>query len=152
MSDLRNEPYWGLMCTCALRWAQYDHSFTIENVSNFLEEHQKFWKSEHETEWFIRDVNDQFMRNYKTDFEGNWFPTDSDICIMAMKYAIGRMTYMPTIVTEFIENHFQCFSKKELAEMINHIVKFKSQHSLGMECDVQTWENFLFKLKQQTKE
>lgn len=57
----------------------------------------------------------------------DWFGivADDDLeCIIgcAMRYALGRSTYMPSLVCDFIKKHLDILSKKSLEVMIRDIV------------------------------
>ena len=56
----------------------------------------------------------------------NWFEASADKdfeCIVgcALRYAIGRNTYMPSLVSDFIKNHIEIFDINSIAVMIEDI-------------------------------
>jgi len=56
----------------------------------------------------------------------NWFGVSADKdfeCIVgcALRYAIGRNTYMPSLVVDFIKNHIEIFDINSIAVMIEDI-------------------------------
>lgn len=58
----------------------------------------------------------------------------------AVRYCIGRATYMPGLVTDWImDNCHGKLNKKTLFVMGRDIDEAKS---LGMDCDVKTWMKF----------
>ena len=57
----------------------------------------------------------------------------------AFRYALGRATYAPTIVTEEIKVHIDEFPKHSLKLFIKEI---DQASSLGWDCDKETWINF----------
>jgi len=65
----------------------------------------------------------------KTDLvlcPANWFCMESDtdfstIVGCALRYALGRYTYMPSTVKGFIERHIEAITEKDLNVMINDI-------------------------------
>ena len=68
----------------------------------------------------------------------------------AIRYCIGRCTYMPGLVTEWIMAN--CHGKlngKTLSVMARDIDEAKS---LGMECDVQKWRTFREWIRQEEGE
>lgn len=78
--------------------------------------------------------------------------------VCAVRYSIGRMTYMPSLVTEFIMKHSDTLTVKGASIMIRDIEEERDRYvpesisslgrtSLGMECDQRTWLNFLDWLK-----
>ena len=63
----------------------------------------------------------------------------------AIRYCIGRATYMPSLVTGWIKSHCdKALTKKTLVVAINDIeVAAARKGGLGMECDEKTWNAFL---------
>ena len=58
----------------------------------------------------------------------------------AVRYALGRMTYMPSLVTGFImKNCKDILDKKTITIMLNDI---NDCNNLGQNCDKETWMNF----------
>lgn len=66
-------------------------------------------------------------------------PNEDFIYAAAFRYALGRATYAPTIVTEEIKAHIDEFPKHSLKLFIREI---DQAASLGWECDRDTWINF----------
>ena len=61
----------------------------------------------------------------------------------AVRYCIGRMTYMPGLVTDWIMQHCHgLLTDKTLGVMKRDIDEAKARDGLGMDCDVVTWERF----------
>lgn len=61
----------------------------------------------------------------------------------AVRYCIGRATYMPGLVTDWIMHH--CHGKltrKTVNVMIQDIDEAQERDGLGMACDVETWLRF----------
>ena len=78
------------------------------------------------------------------------------VLICACRYCLGRMTYMPSIVTEWImENCEGRMPEKTIYVMLQDIQKQRefgerfNRNSLGDPCDVKTWEQFEEWLKEQ---
>ena len=72
------------------------------------------------------------------------------VLICAIRYCLGRRTYMPDLVTRWIRGH--CDGKLEpntLAVMIRDIDEQERRFNLGDECDIQTWYRFRGWLKEQ---
>lgn len=72
---------------------------------------------------------------------------DSDhfrsVLICAVRYCLGRRTYMPEVVTDWIMS--QCsgtLTKKDIYVMRRDIDEYRQRGALGMQCDVETWEGF----------
>jgi len=63
------------------------------------------------------------------------------ILICAIRYSLGRRTYMPSTVTHFIMSHCKdMLSKKDLYVMIEDVERCKNY---GEKCDEDTWMEFL---------
>lgn len=63
----------------------------------------------------------------------------------AVRYCIGRRTYMPSLLTDWIMQHCQgLLTHKTLAVMKQDIddARTKPWGSLGDDCDVETWLKF----------
>ena len=66
------------------------------------------------------------------------------ICLCAVRYSLGRMTCMPTLVQDYIKRHKSCVSDGELYTITRDVQNFERMgHSYGMECDRYSWEKFL---------
>lgn len=62
----------------------------------------------------------------------------------AVRYCLGRMTYMPGLVTDWIMSHCGgMLTSKTLYVMRKDIEEAKAEDRLGMDMDKQTWERFL---------
>lgn len=71
----------------------------------------------------------------------------------AIRYCIGRMTYMPSLVTDWIMSHCGgMLTSKALYVMRKDIEEAKAEDRLGMEMDKQTWEKFLKWVKEEQGE
>ncbi len=61
----------------------------------------------------------------------------------AVRYCIGRMTYMPGLVTDWIMDHCHgLLTAKTLGVMKRDIDEAANRNGLGMNCDVDTWYRF----------
>lgn len=61
----------------------------------------------------------------------------------AVRYCIGRKTYMPGLVTDWIMQHCHgLLTDKTIGVMKRDIDEAKSRDGLGMSCDVETWLKF----------
>ncbi len=81
------------------------------------------------------------------------------VLICACRYCLGRMTYMPSTVTEWIiENCEGRMPEKTIYVMLHDIQEQREMgersgwKSLGDPCDVKTWERFEAWLKEQQKQ
>ena len=61
----------------------------------------------------------------------------------AVRYCIGRKTYMPGLVTDWIMQHCHgILTAKTLHVMKRDIDEARERDGLGMDCDVATWLRF----------
>ena len=61
----------------------------------------------------------------------------------AVRYCLGRMTYMPGLVTDWIMQHCHgLLTAKTLFVMKRDIDEARARNGLGMDCDVITWLKF----------
>ena len=82
---------------------------------------------------------------------------EEQILICAVRYALGRMSYIVDVVAEYV-----ALKRKELSkECVNIIIRdigeqlaFYHAHNstLGMECDEKTWKNLLEVLREEGAE
>ena len=70
-------------------------------------------------------------------------PETGTILICALRYCVGRQTYMPGLVIDWAKRHWEELKpndqnpiKKEVEEI------FESDRYLGDRCDIETWLNF----------
>ena len=79
--------------------------------------------------------------------EGMIDPANDDfgaICNCAVRYAVGRRTYMPSLVIDFITPHLSELSDKTLWCFQRDLMERKnSGFDFGDEFDLQNWMNFL---------
>ena len=61
----------------------------------------------------------------------------------AVRYCLGRMSYMPGLVTDWIMQHCRgILTEKTLFVMKRDIDEATAAGRLGMDCDVRTWQRF----------
>lgn len=69
------------------------------------------------------------------------------LVIAALRYCIGRRTYAPSLVTDWVMRHWPKFSDNLKAivrqDMKAEIAIWERCSSLGDPCDVKTWTYFL---------
>ena len=65
------------------------------------------------------------------------------VFICAVRYCLGRATYMPKLVTDFISPYIPYLQNSTLSVLIRDICNAKSY---GMPCDKETWICFLERL------
>ena len=78
--------------------------------------------------------------------------SEEQILICAVRYALGRMSYIVGVVAEYValkrkELSIQCIDI--IIQDISSEMKFYQERNmtLGMECDEETWKNLLEVLK-----
>lgn len=72
------------------------------------------------------------------------------ILICAVRYSLGRATYMPGLVTGWIMANCEGkLNRKTLTVMMRDIDEMRSRSALGMSCDVMTWMKFYGWLKKE---
>lgn len=78
---------------------------------------------------------------------------EEQILICAVRYALGRMSYIVGVVAEYVN----CIKNNLSKECVNIIIRdieeqiqFYHSHNstCGMECDEETWKNLLKALKE----
>lgn len=65
----------------------------------------------------------------------------SCIIVCAFRYALGRMTYVPSIVAEFIKTNIDKIETMDIMLMIKEITEYGYDGYLGMVCDAVLWTN-----------
>ena len=78
------------------------------------------------------------------------------VAICAVRYALGRRTYMPGLVTDWVMENFTGRMPKGTAEIMLRDIQEQREmgerakyDSLGDPCDVRTWEKFEAWLKEE---
>lgn len=69
------------------------------------------------------------------------FEVEREILIFAMRYALGRMTFAPSIVIKNIKNNIDKFTEKDIKILIKDIENV-SYFELGMDHDIKAWVDF----------
>lgn len=65
------------------------------------------------------------------------------IAICALRYCVGRRTYMPSLVIDWVKRHWNSFSAKDKAVMLKDLnYEINSGRNLGDSCDIKTWHDF----------
>ena len=69
------------------------------------------------------------------------------IIVCAIRYALGRRTYMPSLVCGYAKQYIQQIPTKDLYVISRDIREHGSRsygaEAYGDECDLKTWMNFL---------
>ena len=78
------------------------------------------------------------------------------VAVCAVRYALGRRTYMPGLVTDWIKANFTGKIPKGTCEIMLRDIQEQREmgerakyDSLGDPCDVRTWEKFEVWLKEE---
>lgn len=71
-------------------------------------------------------------------------PDTGAIVICALRYCVGRRTYMPSLVTDWVKRHWDILSESDKNVIKKDIEQIftDSPRNLGDECDVRTWQDF----------
>lgn len=70
------------------------------------------------------------------------FKVERGILVFAMRYALGRQTFAPTIVMDNIRHNINLLSKENILMLIKDIDEQKDFGGYGMECDEKNWMYF----------
>lgn len=85
----------------------------------------------------------------KIEISQNDFGT---ICVCALRYCMGRRTYMPRMVQDIVLEHFDDLSDRDL-EVLANDETFQYRMGLwGDTCDKEDWLRFWTKLKEKRSE
>lgn len=70
------------------------------------------------------------------------------VFICAVRYCLGRATYMPHLVIDFITPYVPHLENRTLSVLIRDI---RDAKSYGMDCDKTAWTAFLKRLEEEAK-
>lgn len=70
------------------------------------------------------------------------------VFICAVRYCLGRATYMPHLVIGFITPYVPHLENRTLSVIIRDI---RDAKSLGMDCDKTAWTSFLKRLEEEAR-
>lgn len=70
------------------------------------------------------------------------------VFICAVRYCLGRATYMPHLVTGFITPYVPHLENRTLSVLIRDI---RDAKSYGMDCDKTAWTSFLKSLEEEAR-
>ena len=77
----------------------------------------------------------------------------SELATCAVRYALGRQTYVSFSVPQAIKSHMNLISTKALYVMSRDIREYKEREGLiGMPCDHRSWMDFLDALTKEINE
>ena len=75
------------------------------------------------------------------------------VLICAIRYCLGRRTYMPHIVIQFVEERIDTLSQQTITCIIRDIENFNHGGLIGdPDIDDPAWKSFLYKLKNEQQE
>lgn len=66
---------------------------------------------------------------------------DKATITFAMRYALGRQTFAPSMVIENIKHNIELFNSQDMKMLIRDI-DYQASFGYGMQCDTDTWMNF----------
>ena len=104
--------------------------------------------SQKRAEFFLKmERSAQFAekRNYFEDASRIFSDLDDFgcICLCAVRYALGRMTYMPNLVQVFCMRNINMLDTKTLVTMIRDVTEFgETPKSYGADFDYRDWMRF----------
>ena len=64
---------------------------------------------------------------------------DTDVLACAFRYALGRMTYVVSVVSEEIIKHWKELPESDKAKYYEEIEEARMNNHLGMEMDKEQW-------------
>jgi len=71
-------------------------------------------------------------------------PETGAIALCAVRYCMGRTTYMPGLVTDWVRRHWNELPPRDRFNIQRDVQEFvESGRSMGDSCDVDTWKSFL---------
>lgn len=68
------------------------------------------------------------------------------LCICALRYCMGRQTYMPGLVQEILKRNFQYLNDTDLDVLLDDKRFQARMHLYGSETDKVSWEKFWMEL------
>lgn len=85
-------------------------------------------------------VNKFYMTNDNKDFDM--------MCLFALRYTFGRMTYSAFLISDFIKSNIEEISYNVVDVMIRDIEDAIKDHEIGvlkvgMDCDLETYKDLL---------
>ena len=76
----------------------------------------------------------------------------SAMLVSAVRYALGRKTYIVSWTCEFVENNLHLMLERDIRVMIRDIKLQENKYGLGDSCDEEDWHNLLYVLQNYIKE
>lgn len=71
----------------------------------------------------------------------------NSLIICAFRYALGRMTYTPNIISKIIQNNLEKLNNQTINLIIKELEEAEKIEDLGMECDKDVWLTLKERLK-----
>ena len=78
--------------------------------------------------------------------EFNW------LMLFATRYAVGRISTAPSIMADLIKENKEYLKKETIENIIDEIETAKRAGCLGMDCDINTWEDIVKELEEGNKD
>ncbi len=69
-------------------------------------------------------------------------PDTGALAICALRYCVGRRTYMPGLITDWVKRHWSKLSANDQNVIRNDIQSAIASRELGHACDIETWNSF----------
>ena len=70
------------------------------------------------------------------------FKNDKLVLLCAFRYALGRATYMPSLIAEELERNWQEFEPWQREQILGDIDHAVKHDMAGMDCDKKMWSSF----------
>ena len=70
------------------------------------------------------------------------------LAVFATRYAIGRMSTAPGLVADIVTRHKDELSEQAKRNIVDEIESFENLQSLGMDQDIDTWQNLVKELEE----
>jgi len=75
------------------------------------------------------------------------FKNDQLVLICAFRYALGRATYVPSMIAEELESNWKEFDPWQQEQILDDIDKAVKLGYAGMDCDSKMWADFARRVK-----
>lgn len=85
---------------------------------------------------------------------GNSLNTSDIACLIicSVRYAMGRMTYVPHEVSDIVKKTLPELRDDTLVILDRDIRRELDRGNYGMDCDLQMWQNLLKRIKQEMQD
>ena len=70
-------------------------------------------------------------------------PDTGAVALCALRYCLGRRTYMPSLIIDWVKRHWESFPLNDRERILKDLEReINSGFILGDSCDVATWLDF----------